>query len=166
VHPSLDFLQWWNPYDVDPVNGASIGGHPEAHRIWAKDPGNGTVDVTASTSLVWNSDNYRQVISHGSRRTAGPGRSIYLDSATLERQKEFWHEIQLIKSANRSQNSHGELRSKPCNDRDARSMKVNKRHRLHSQTPKNCVIAPSSRQTPLQTSGLEGLVEEWENTPR
>ena len=99
VHPSLDFLQWWNPYDVDRVSGASIGGHPEAYRIWArKDPGKWRRGRYGLNVIeAWNSDNYRQDylrwLAAGKPEPDVPYVSI---SATLERQKEFWRGLKSL----------------------------------------------------------------------
>jgi len=35
-HPIPTFVAWWEPTDRDKVSGASIGGRPEARRVWAR----------------------------------------------------------------------------------------------------------------------------------
>src|SRR4029077_3135847 len=35
--PSDQFLEWWNPTGTDELSGASMGGHPDARRVWARE---------------------------------------------------------------------------------------------------------------------------------
>jgi hypothetical protein len=38
--PPVDFMDWWSVTGVHEPSGASVGGHPDAERVWArKDPG-------------------------------------------------------------------------------------------------------------------------------
>jgi hypothetical protein len=59
--PPEDFLNWWNPYATDEPSGASIGGHPDAARMWArKDPGRWTRRASGITATrAWLCACYR-----------------------------------------------------------------------------------------------------------
>lgn len=57
-----DFCEWWNPTGILEPSGASVGGHQDAERVWArKDPGRWvrrTYGITAT--IAWVCENYRR----------------------------------------------------------------------------------------------------------
>ena len=93
--PPADFLQWWEPSGTDEESGASIGGHSDAERVWARhDPGKWartTIGITAREA--WNTwiyrDEYETWISRG-RQPRAEFRSM---AASLGRQQQFWQEL-------------------------------------------------------------------------
>jgi hypothetical protein len=90
--PPDEFCDWWQPYGIDEPSGASIGGHPEAARMWArKDPGRWTRRAYGSSArLAWQCDRYRQEFYRW--KDAGkPGSEPFVSiSATLKEQAEFY----------------------------------------------------------------------------
>lgn len=59
--PSEGFRRWWEPEGTDEPSGACIGGHPDAHRIWArKEPGRwARTRSGTTTAIAWLSEYYR-----------------------------------------------------------------------------------------------------------
>lgn len=59
--PTEDFLTWWNPTGADELSGASIGGHPDSSRVWArKDPGRWTRRTYGVAGThAWLAQHYR-----------------------------------------------------------------------------------------------------------
>src|SRR5262252_2818567 len=59
--PPEEFCEWWYPSSQDEESGASIGGHPDAARIWArKDPGKWTRRAYGcKADTAWMCANYR-----------------------------------------------------------------------------------------------------------
>ena len=99
AHPSMAFRNWWEPDGFDPVSGAHQGGHPEAHRQWArKDPdgwkrrwfGVSCVDAWNTTQYVEEFDAWTQA---GSPDREEPFVSV---SATMERQKQLFAGLKSI----------------------------------------------------------------------
>lgn len=95
----LDFRQWWEPWGRDPVTGASKGGHPDAHRQWArKDEGRYTLRYYGiSTKVAWATQHFRD--EYDAWRAAGSPQKVedFVSlAAPLERQKEFWKELKPI----------------------------------------------------------------------
>lgn len=93
--PPAAFCDWWNPTGRDVISGADIGGHPDAERVWArKDPGRWsrrTYGVNAN--LAWLCEPYYQEYTRwveAGRPKMPPFVSL---AATVERQKQFWHEV-------------------------------------------------------------------------
>jgi hypothetical protein len=91
-HPSIAFTTWWRPDHFDPVSGAHVGGHPEAHRRHArKDPdgwkhrwyGVSTLDAWNCANYVGDFETWQKV---GSPKKPDPYISI---TATFKRQKEY-----------------------------------------------------------------------------
>jgi hypothetical protein len=61
-HPPEDFEKWWNPRDTEDESGASVGGHPDAFRLFArKDPGRWVRQSFGTTAdIAWNIALYRE----------------------------------------------------------------------------------------------------------
>lgn len=59
--PSDAFCEWWNPTGVDEPSGASVGGHPDAARMWArKDPGRWVRRAYGITARqAWSTERFR-----------------------------------------------------------------------------------------------------------
>jgi hypothetical protein len=57
-----EFCAWWYPDGEQEVSGASVGGHPDAARMWArKDPGRWTRRAYGcSADTAWQCDRYRK----------------------------------------------------------------------------------------------------------
>ena len=79
-----EFCEWWYPSAQDEESGASIGGHPDAARMWArKDPGRwtrrayGTKADTAWACQPYR-DEYNAWIAAGRPERAEPFISIAL----------------------------------------------------------------------------------------
>ena len=60
-----DFCDWWYPTSQDEESGASIGGHPDAARMWArKDPGRWTRRMYGTKAdTAWMCQCYRDEFS-------------------------------------------------------------------------------------------------------
>jgi len=95
--PPQDFIQWWEPYMIDPESGAHVGGHPDARRIWARKDEHGWVRRTygtpartayATSIYAGEYDAWRAI---GSPRRLKDFVSI---AAPYEKQQQFWHELQ------------------------------------------------------------------------
>jgi hypothetical protein len=98
-HPIPTFCAWWEPSGVDPENGASVGGHPDAWRIWArKDPGRWIRRrYGIETVIAWNAASY--VKEFDAWQNAGspePDEPFISLAASLERQKQFWADLKPI----------------------------------------------------------------------
>lgn len=98
-HPIPTFCAWWEPHDIDPVSGASVGGHPDARRIWArKDAGKWSKHwYGVKTEDAWNTARF--VEEFDAWVDAGrpePETDFVSISATLEKQKEFWKNVKPI----------------------------------------------------------------------
>jgi hypothetical protein len=96
--PTDEFCDWWNPSGVEEPSGASMGGHPDAERTWArKDPGRWTRRTYGiNANLAWLSDVYRREYQRW--LDAGkPEREKFVSLAlTLKEQHEHWEEIDHI----------------------------------------------------------------------
>ena len=59
--PPDDFCEWWNPSGIQQPSGASVGGHPDAERTWArKDPHGWTRRVYGiSAHYAWLAQPFR-----------------------------------------------------------------------------------------------------------
>lgn len=55
-HPPATFIGWWEPSEVDEESGASVGGQPEAKRVWARKDQGGWNRRTYGVGheLAWN----------------------------------------------------------------------------------------------------------------
>jgi hypothetical protein len=92
------FRQWWEPWGVDKDSGASVGGHPDAYRVWArKDPGRwrrrhyGVLTPIAWITALYR-DEYERWVDAGR-----PERENFISlAASLERQKQFWRDLKPI----------------------------------------------------------------------
>jgi len=99
--PPVAFLDWWNPTGVDNPSGASVGGHPDCERIWArKDSGRWTRRTYGINAVVaWIIDTYRAEFNEW-RNLGSPEREPFVSvCATLEQQTKFWREIRGVLSA-------------------------------------------------------------------
>lgn len=93
--PPDDFCNWWYPSGIDETSGASVGGHPDAHRIWARhDPGRWNRRIYGcSAAIAWSAEIYRDEYLRwvdAGRPDRQPFVSI---SATLAQQQAFWAEV-------------------------------------------------------------------------
>jgi hypothetical protein len=70
-HPPEDFMKWWVPFGKDEESGASIGGHPDAFRVFArKDPGKWVrQSFGIEPDIAWNIACYRE--QYNAWRAAG-----------------------------------------------------------------------------------------------
>ena len=98
-----EFLLWWYPTAVDPETGVSVGGHPEASRIWARTDDGGKsyarkrYGITAR--LAWICQEYRDAYNAWIRMGAPPPAKPFESySLPLEEQKKRWAEIMAILS--------------------------------------------------------------------
>jgi hypothetical protein len=100
-HPSAAFMAWWNPTGNDPESGAHVGGHPEAARLWArKDPEGWVRSGYGITSTeAWNIAIYRQEFREWQAAGSPDKPEEFVSiSATLERQKQYWHDAKPLMS--------------------------------------------------------------------
>jgi hypothetical protein len=97
-HPDQSFLAWWNPHSFDPVSGASVGGHPDAARTWArKDPGKWVRRRYGTSAIVaWNTAPYLEEFQSWKQSGSPETEDFVSIAATLERQKQFWHDLKPI----------------------------------------------------------------------
>jgi hypothetical protein len=60
-HPPATFIAWWEPSDTDEESGASVGGQPEAKRVWARKDQGGWNRRTYGVGheIAWNVDEIR-----------------------------------------------------------------------------------------------------------
>ncbi len=60
-HPPAAFIGWWEPDDTDEQSGASVGGQPEAKRVWARHDQGGWNRRTYgyNAEVAWNTDHDR-----------------------------------------------------------------------------------------------------------
>jgi len=94
--PPDEFLDWWYPSGTDVFSGASMGGHPDAERIWArKDPGKWTRRTYGvKATQAWLTDRYRR--EYETWMAAGrPKRVPEFTSivAPMEKQRAFWRTL-------------------------------------------------------------------------
>lgn len=56
-----DFCAWWYPTGTDELTGASVGGHPDAIRVWARPMKAGFLHKTMGTNanVAWFVQEYR-----------------------------------------------------------------------------------------------------------
>jgi hypothetical protein len=94
--PPDDFCEWWNPSGTDELSGASVGGHPDAERIWARPAAHGrfvrrTYGTTAT--LAWSAAIYRDEYYEW-RRNGRPERNPFVSQcASLAKQAQFWRDL-------------------------------------------------------------------------
>jgi hypothetical protein len=94
--PSEDFINWWNPHGTDVFSGASLGGHADARRIWArKDPGRWTrrtygIDAHRAWLAMPYRCEYLRWLTAGKPKPKVEFVSI---AATLEQQRAFWRQL-------------------------------------------------------------------------
>jgi hypothetical protein len=91
--PPDAFCEWWNPSGIDPVSGASIGGHIDAERVWArKDPGRWNRRTYGMNArIAWQADFIRQEFSAW-ERAGSPEREPFVSIAQpMSEQVSFWH---------------------------------------------------------------------------
>jgi hypothetical protein len=91
--PPDAFCEWWYPSGEDTVSGASVGGHPDAERTWARKDDHGWTRRHYGThaAQAWLAANYREEYdiwkSLGCPEPDEPFVSI---AAPIDQQKEFW----------------------------------------------------------------------------
>jgi hypothetical protein len=94
-HPQAAFVAWWKPFEFDPVSEASVGGHPDAKRIWARKTQNGWIrrEYGVPTLDAWNTANY--VAEFATWQDLGsPEKEPFISIAASDlKQSEFWHDI-------------------------------------------------------------------------
>lgn len=91
-----DFVHWWEPWGNDQITGASIGGHPDAERLWARPEVEGGYArrlFGTKTKQAWMSACYRNEYEEW-RQLGCPERTDFVSlAASVERQDAFWHEL-------------------------------------------------------------------------
>jgi hypothetical protein len=62
AEPPREFCDWWYPTGIEQPSGASVGGHPDAERVWArKDPGRWSRRTFGmSVACAWATEHYRE----------------------------------------------------------------------------------------------------------
>jgi len=104
--PPDDFCEWWYPAKVDPISGASVGGHPDADRTWArKEPGRWNRRSYGINALTaWSCVIYREEF-HAWIAAGRPQKEPFLSLvASPEKQKQFAAELRQILSKGKSIN--------------------------------------------------------------
>lgn len=96
--PPIDFCDWWSPTGIQEPSGASVGGHPDAERVWArKDPGRWSRRVYGiNANKAWLVGSIRAEYLRwvdADRPQQEPFVSI---CATAERQAEFAREVKAL----------------------------------------------------------------------
>lgn len=96
--PTDDFIVWWSPCGKDRESGADTGGHPDAFRVWArKDPGRWVRrSFGISALMAWNAQCYRSEYLRWIDAGRPEQEEFISLAATLERQKQFWHDLKPI----------------------------------------------------------------------
>lgn len=97
--PPDEFCDWWYPKKEDPQSGASIGGHPDAARMWArKDPGHWTrraYGITAATA--WLVPRFRAQFNAWKAAGSPKREEEFISLALpLEEQSKCWTELSLV----------------------------------------------------------------------
>jgi hypothetical protein len=96
------FCEWWYPTKVDPISGASVGGHQDAERTWArKDVGRWTrrtFGINAATAYQAQPyrDEYNAWLAAGSPTQDHPFISVCV---SLGRLRDYWKELTTILAA-------------------------------------------------------------------
>ena len=99
--PSDDFCEWWNPSGTDPISGASVGGHPDASRVWARHDAGRWVRRHYGTNakIAWLAERYRnefdEWVESGKPKRVKEFVSV---AVPLDRLKEFWNEVRQLLS--------------------------------------------------------------------
>ncbi len=93
-----EFARWWYPTGVDQRTGVSVGGHPDASRIWARTDDGGKsyarerYGITAR--LAWICQEYRDAYNEWISIGAPPPSEPYASySLPMVEQKKRWAEI-------------------------------------------------------------------------
>ena len=96
--PPTAFLEWWNPTGTDEPSGASIGGHPDAERVWArKDPGRWTRRTYGINAvLAWTCQCYRDEYERWIDAEQPEREPFVSIAATLEQQYELMKKLKAI----------------------------------------------------------------------
>ena len=93
------FRQWWEPWGHCKVTGASIGGHPEAYRLWARPEKQGYSHrhYGIETRKAWIMQRFRDEYDAWVR-VGMPNRpqDFISISGSVEKQGEFWKGIKTI----------------------------------------------------------------------
>jgi hypothetical protein len=91
MRPPPAFITWWEPAGSDDATGASVGGHPDARRIWARiDNGQITRRVTGTDAIhAWAHDGYRDEFYQWVAAGKPQGEPFVSLAATLEQQAMF-----------------------------------------------------------------------------
>ena len=97
-HPFASFLAWWNPDGSDETTGASVGGHPDSYRLWAR-PREGGGGYTRRYYGIkpldaWNCAIYVQQFSDWQDAGSPERDEPFVSNAVSgERQREFWRSV-------------------------------------------------------------------------
>lgn len=85
--PPKKFVAWFEPNRIDKVSGASVGGHPDAYRIWARHDFGGwrrkRYGMTAE--VAWNTRRLREQFESGGAATEQPFVSVAMPLAEQHR---------------------------------------------------------------------------------
>jgi len=93
--PPDEFCEWWSPYTTAEPSGASVGGHPDAERVWVrKDPGRWTRRVYGITAnKAWTCAPYRREFNMWIEAGRPETERFVSICATLKEQQEFYRGI-------------------------------------------------------------------------
>jgi hypothetical protein len=100
-HPPSLFRTWWQPTHIDPTSGASVGGHPDALRIWARPEetrGYAHGRYGIHTLVAWNMQYYRDQFNEWKHQGYPERATEFVSlSAPLSRQGEYWKRLEPIR---------------------------------------------------------------------
>ncbi len=91
-HPSQSFIRWFEPHSIDPESGASVGGHTEANRIWARKDSDGWMrrNYGISTVNAWNTARIIEEFDAWQEIGSPEGEPLISVAAPLDQQLNFW----------------------------------------------------------------------------
>jgi hypothetical protein len=94
--PPEDFCNWWYPSRIDTTTGASVGGHCDAERVWARHETGRWLHRTFGMAAItaWMIPRYRNEyktwVKNGKPKRVNEFTSTI---ASTEKQKEFWRGV-------------------------------------------------------------------------
>lgn len=90
--PTKAFRDWWEPWGFDQVTGASVGGHPDAYRMWSRQEPNGSRTrrmYGTRTKSAWLSDIYREEFDDW-KRAGFPARDDFVSISAPATEQGSW----------------------------------------------------------------------------
>lgn len=99
--PSLVFMEWWNPTSVEEPSGASVGGHPDAERVWArKDPGRWARRTYGINAVkAWHVKSYREEYDRWVEAGKPDTEPFVSICVPLDGQNDFWKSVKATLAA-------------------------------------------------------------------